>query len=330
MTPFTVIGAGMAGLLAAGILRNSCDAVVEAAPRLPNNHSALLRFRSNTVADALGISFKKVRVIRASHPWRNPAADALAYSMKVLGALDARSIVTADASVVERYIAPADLVQMMAARSGAPIIYDAPVSLQNGKLFARGITISPPVISTIPMPVLAAMLGYQDSNGDVPFALRFRSVNGINVTADLAHSDVYATVYVPDPGVWAYRVSITGSRLIAEASFPGVSDEELACEEQRAIRDCEQILNEALWCLGLREVSTKVSNIEVRRQRYAKIAPIDETARKRFIIWATETHGIYSLGRFATWRPGLLLDDVVNDIRVISRMHSSTSYDWRK
>jgi hypothetical protein len=330
MMPFTVIGAGMAGLLASGILRNSCDAIVEAEPSLPNNHSALLRFRTNAVADALGITFKKVRVIRSSHPWRNPTADALAYSMKVLGALDSRSIITADSSVVERYIAPPNLVQMMAARSGAPIIYDAPVSLKDGKLFARGITISPPVISTIPMPVLAAMLGYRDKNDDISFTSRFRFVQGINITADILNADVYATVYVPDPDFWAYRVSITGSRLIVEASCAEVPDEDLPKEEQRAAKDSQQILDKALWYLGLRKPRNSVFNIQVHRQRYAKIAPIDETARKRFIIWATETHGIYSLGRFATWRPGLLLDDVVNDVRVISRMHSSTPYDWRK
>ena len=68
----------------------------------------------------------------------------------------------------------------------------------------------------------------------------------------------------------------------------------------------------------------------MKRQLYAKILPIPEETRKRFILWATERHNIYSLGRFATWRPGLLMDDLVNDIRVIQRVAERGTYDHRK
>jgi hypothetical protein len=61
-----------------------------------------------------------------------------------------------------------------------------------------------------------------------------------------------------------------------------------------------------------------------------KILPIDEDIRRRFIMWASDNFGIYSLGRFATWRPGLQLDDLVNDVRVIQRISSTNSYDYRK
>ena len=54
-----VIGAGMAGLLAGSMLRSECESVVEAQPNLPNNHSAVLRFRSTAVADTLNIPFKE-------------------------------------------------------------------------------------------------------------------------------------------------------------------------------------------------------------------------------------------------------------------------------
>ncbi len=60
-----------------------------------------------------------------------------------------------------------------------------------------------------------------------------------------------------------------------------------------------------------------------------KILPIDEDVRKRFIMWASDKHQVYSLGRFATWRPGLLLDDVVNDVRVIQRIHKQGNYEHR-
>ena len=50
--------------------------------------------------------------------------------------------------------------------------------------------------------------------------------------------------------------------------------------------------------------------------------PIDNELRKEFMHYATANFNIYSLGRFATWRP-ILLDDVVDDLAVIERMMSS-------
>ena len=40
--------------------------------------------------------------------------------------------------------------------------------------------------------------------------------------------------------------------------------------------------------------------------------------RKAFIFWASSTRGVaYSLGRFATWRPQLQTEDLIQDIRLI-------------
>jgi hypothetical protein len=41
----------------------------------------------------------------------------------------------------------------------------------------------------------------------------------------------------------------------------------------------------------------------------------------------TTRFGIYSLGRFATWR-NILLDDVLNDIFRIREMMNGTDYDF--
>ena len=58
---------------------------------------------------------------------------------------------------------------------------------------------------------------------------------------------------------------------------------------------------------------------------------MDEKIRKSFIVRATKDFGIYSLGRFATWRPGLLLDDCVKDIRVITRLiDGSTDEEYKQ
>ncbi len=61
------------------------------------------------------------------------------------------------------------------------------------------------------------------------------------------------------------------------------------------------------------------TDVHLKQQKFSKIIPVNEEARKRFMHWATVKHNIYSLGRFATWRPNLLLDDLVNDVRLIEK-----------
>src|SRR5688572_5532364 len=57
-----IAGAGMAGLLAANLLRRHRPEVFERQLDLPHNHSALLRFRSPAVSDATGIPFRRVLI----------------------------------------------------------------------------------------------------------------------------------------------------------------------------------------------------------------------------------------------------------------------------
>lgn len=296
MTGITVVGAGMAGLLAAGMLRGDCSGVLEAQPSLPNNHSAVLRFRSSVVGDVLNIPFRKVRAVKAIQPWRNPIADALMYSRKTNGTATLRSIASADATISERFIAPPDLISRMANRVSAPVAFGASADHRE---------IEGSVISTVPMPVLMDSLGWE---GERP---AFSSVSGKNFTATVAGADAYCSLYVPDPELPFTRVSLTGSKLVAEcyewSGHEGFS---------RA-----QIFEMAAEALGL-----DPTDLHERRssdQKYGKILPIDEAVRREFIVWASEEHGVYPLGRFATWRPGLLLDDVVNDVRVIQRLVKS-------
>lgn len=303
-----VVGAGMAGLLAAAMLRNECSGVIEAQAKIPNNHSAVLRFRSNIVSDVLNIPFKKVDVLKAAEPWRNPVADALAYSYKTNGTSTLRSITTADGVVSKRFIAPENLVQLMADRVVGDIKFGLKAS--EDLLKAKGC----PIISTLPMPMLMDLLGWKTDQ-------EFRSVGGVNITALIKDCDAYASLYVPDPAFLGSRISITGDWLIVE------------CQNSSVVGDVDAtgIAREACRKMGITQMSERVANVQCKEQNYAKILPISDNERKRFMLWATETYGVYSLGRFATWRPGLLLDDVVNDVRVIHKLiNGGSSYDHRK
>jgi len=283
----TVVGAGMAGLLAANLLRHRDPVVLEAQPSLPNNHSAVLRFRTSAVADALGIPFRKVNVIKAALPWKNPVADALAYSKKNLGTYLSDRSISAAPSSTERWIAPPDLVEQMARRVNIKFGVDFQ--------FPPG---HPKVISTLPMPLLMSALGYSPKP-------EFGYVSGINVRARVHDCDAFVSLVVPDPELLFSRISITGDELIME--IPG---------ETVLNFDLEKAVWQAAELLGLDP--EEVYDVTWHRQSYAKIKPVDEHQRKSFIFWASSVTGrAFSLGRYATWRPGLLLDDLVKDVRLI-------------
>ena len=316
-----VAGAGMSGLLAACMLRNECSSILEAQPCLPINHSAVLRFRSTAVSDILNIPFKKVTVMKAIQPWRNPVAEAMAYSVKCNGHASMRSI-SSGMGKVDRYIAPQNLVQQMAnmcsPQSAGVGAIDFGLCLDIGLIQGNG----EPIISTLPMPMLMKMLEWETKS-------QFRSVSGFNLTCTLQEVEAYCSVYVPEPTHPYSRVSITDNRLIVEIPDPHSQFAEDEFSTRRELH--RRIIQDARMHLGVLGVECLHDDIECRRQKYAKILPIDENERQRFILWATEKHNVYSLGRFATWRPGLLLDDVVNDVRVIHRLaNGATQYEAKK
>ncbi len=299
-----VVGAGMAGLLAGAMLRGECSEIIERQTEIPNNHSAVLRFRSTVVADVLNIPFKEVRVMKASHPWRNPVADAMAYSYKNTGSSSLRSITTATGEVSTRYIAPPNLIQRIADCVVAPIKFG--MSVDSGYFKP-----CKPVISTIPMPILMKML-------DWDIKAEFNHVSGRNIKARIDDMNAYFSLYVPQPEFPGSRISVTGDEMIVECP---IMDEPNPAS-------LEQIMAFASGVIGIG--ADRIKEVTVHEQRYAKILPIDDTERKRFILWATEVYNIYSLGRFATWRPGLLMDDVVNDVRVIHRLiNGETNYSHK-
>jgi hypothetical protein len=157
---------------------------------------------------------------------------------------------------------------------------------------------------------------------------KFQWVSGVNIIANLRDVDSYCSLYVPDPIFPGSRISITGSEMVVECPQPDIHVPEVGVSFDPYTRP-QDVADEAAELCGI--TRARVMDAVIVEQKYAKILPIDEDLRKRFIVWATEHFNIYSLGRFATWRPGLLLDDVVNDVRVIHRLiGSGSSYDLRK
>lgn len=293
-----ILGSGMAGLLAANILRRHEPVVFEKKASLPTNHKALLRFRTEAVSRATGIPFRAVQVQKAivdsNNQVRTSADIKLSnmYAQKVSGRIMARSIMNLQS--VERFIAPDDFIQQMA--KCVNIEFNMDVNIHQDVLRDQ------PVISTMPMPDLMRRLKWPN----IP-DFKFRPVWVATTTILSPEVDVYQTIYFPEPSVPVYRVSIAGNRVIAEY----ISD---------PMEWCGVDANDAaLRYLKFFGITVDVAEeAELVCQPYGKISPIDDQLRKGFIFNASEQHHIYSLGRFATWR-NILLDDLIQDIQFIDK-----------
>lgn len=305
----SIIGAGMAGLLAGRLLPES--QILERQSSLPHNHSAVLRFRTNVVGEAIGVDFRKVRVLKWTAPGQNPISDALSYAWKVSGEYRSDRSIPVVPEAVERFVAPSDLVERLA--RGQHIIFDFTARSR------PALGENTPVVSTIPMPMLMDLLSY-------PKELRpeFRFAHGYNVVAHWERVHAYATVYTPWKGLAYNRVSLTGDEMIIEFSHPGWTLDTVkhAASDLHATRVAMDVGQEIF---GL--PASPLVKAETKLQTYSKILPIDEEKRKAFMMWATTKHNVYSLGRFATWRPTLLLDDLVQDIKKIRGWIEGGNYD---
>jgi len=123
---------------------------------------------------------------------------------------------------------------------------------------------------------------------------------------------VHQTIYYPDPTVPYYRISLVGDIVISEF-----------------IRKPEANIGPHMMDVLLEDFGIKpkkLVDMKSSEQYLGKIKPINEEIRKQFIFEMTTKYGIYSLGRFATWRQ-ILLDDVAEDVQHIENfIRSSSSY----
>lgn len=310
-----VIGAGMAGLLAGNILRRHCVQLVERQPSLPNNHHAVLRFRTTRVSDACHIPFREVRVHKMVIGDYNPIQAAMLYSRKVTGRYELRSI--RDLSPADRYIAPPDFIAQAA--SSLNIAFGIDAIDYFTPLTKREDLDAIPIISTLPMPVMMDALEYP---GERP---EFAYEPGWTARAAIPDCDVHITAYCPEPGFPMYRASITGDELIME--FVGAPN--LTNVDREAARG----LALTAQSFGLDPELIAPLHTEIKPSRYAKLGCLSAPDRKladEFMYWASTHFNVYSLGRFATWKSGLLLDDVVGDVLKIERWITGGKYMLKK
>ena len=261
-----------------------------------------------------GIPFKKVKVhkgIISNGEFVEPnIRSANNYSQKVIGKALDRSIWNIQPA--ERYIAPENFYEQLLDRNKGRINWEH--EIQPNEFIGLG----SPAISTLPMNVALKLISKLDFPSEYPVAAEF-NFSPITVKRwRIAACDVYQTIYYPDTGDHLYRASITGDLLIAEYINPlnlDIDDSVLHCPSNDFGFSSD-------LCLEIPDNN--------RRQKYGKIAPIDDAWRKQFQWMLTSRLNIYSLGRFATWR-NILLDDLCNDITTIrAMMNAGGGYDLNK
>lgn len=295
-----ILGAGMSGCLAG--LINPQAQIYEAQEEPPINHNAVLRFRDDSVSKVTGIPFKKVTVHKGLFAYNHflppDISYANMYSSKVLGEITDRSIWNLDPVV--RYVAPPNfqeqLFNLVASRVELGISANCDLINEEGE-----------AISTIPLPTIFKIL-----NIDIP-ALDFRYQEISTWRYQLIGCNVHQTIYYPGRETPAYRATITGDSLIIET----VKDHPLPL-------DLDYILNS--FSLQDQDFNGQVSQ---HTQHFGKIAEIDDFTRRQTLYWLTKEFGIYSAGRFAIWK-NILMDDVLQDLRVIKEMQAKDSYEHHR
>lgn len=294
-----IVGAGLAGLIAGHAWPQA--RIFEAAPEPTSTHKAVLRFRTNAVSALTGIEFRKVLVRKGIFSRGKFVAPNIAlantYAQKVFGferLVGDRSIWSLEP--VERFVAPEDLHEQMVDAMRGRIEYGRAFDFERNRT---------PVVSTAPLPVVLKALNL---NAYVDFVRAPITVQRWRIH----NCDVFQTVYFPDLDSNLYRASITGNVLIAE--YAGEAD-----------RKVEPLLERAF---GI-SLGSFAEDMGVVEQRYGKIVDIPAPVRKQLLFDLTLKHGVYSLGRFATYR-NILLDDVVRDVQVIKNLlKTNSSYEVR-
>jgi hypothetical protein len=237
----------------------------------------------------------------------NPALANL-YSLKTIGQIAHRSIW--DVEPVERYIPPADFHERLLAMIGDRVEYGEKIKEignkwltgSNGGLLRRGE--GAPIISTIPLQAMARIIDPTPGVGELDHTPAFRP---IWVYKGKIIGQAYQTIYLPDQNTSAYRLSVTGNEFIIE-SMATLSDAEIG---------------NLLAVISISEYY----GVHCHKQTVGKMVPIPENYRRNFILQSTINHRIYALGRFATWREKVMMDDVVKDLAMIRHMINHDHYE---
>jgi len=291
----TIIGSGIAGCMAANYFKNEDITIIEKNNKVSFNyeHNAIMRMKDVSAGLILGNKLKKIK-IEKNYLFNKKLFNKPnilmknKYSLKVSNKLCNRSIDNFDNSF--RYIF-ADKNNPLERFN---VIYGSEIISFNefdGNIF----------ISTIPLPDILKILKI---NHDIDFNILKKSIKIIKLKLNINTSNLYQTIYIVDDYYNAYRATLQDGEIIFEFIYKD---------------DCDYFkeMCELLYYFGLKYCDEEY---EILDNKNGKIIEIDDEWRKGIIAELTEKYNIYSLGRYAIWKPGLMIDDLVQDLKIISKM----------
>lgn len=316
-----ILGAGIAGAMASGYFRSSNPVVFEKMKSPSQRHRAVFRIKNPEVGFLLGCPLKKISVEKSIYLDRKHFKEAdismaNSYSLKVSGEIENRSIRFSDA-VCNRYLL-SEFPYPVNTEFGCEMVGISPgraIFVREGKELCIDFDCC---ISTIPLPEMIAVVGgfAKDLAEGMSFDNNYKSVCVLRKKTSHPCT-VNQTIYYPARHFRAYRATLEEGNLIIESIEGYSSPEEL-----------KEIANS----FGLREEDLAQEE-ERFEQKYGKISSIDETKRKSLLFSLTTKLGVYSLGRFATWR-NIRTDDLISDLSKIDKMMNRPSilsaYDLSK
>jgi hypothetical protein len=296
MRNIRILGAGLTGLIAARSLAAHQPIVYERVHTIPHNHASVLRFRTPAVMEATGIPMREVTAIKTwdQRGAGNPLVDALAYGRKVTGVSCVRSFPKEYYERVIRYVAPDSFVTRLC--DGLNIAYGVDVTLEDITKWRESGDL---IISTLPMSAMEKLLG-------IMFPVSFPYRSGMVATCRTDAKDVFASVYIPGPHDPVSKVSISDDRAILEYPMNAFDDDMSHVTDEHIRKHILRYTN----CYPLVTIDRRILKV-------MKILPMDEAMRRDCMVRLTKDFGIWSLGRYATWRPGYMLDEVPGDCRNI-------------
>lgn len=290
-----IIGAGLTGLIAAAMLRHHQPLIIEEAPELPKKPR--MRFRSSVISSAIAIPFDPITVTSGVYSTeRNPIILANRYSEKATSAIRSPGLVEGQ---VKQWVGPDDIISRLES-SANPIHFSTTWAGPDPAWEDEA------VISTIPMGDLMDLLHYDNKP-------EFEHRSGWTIDIGLRSTvDVYQTMLFPDEADHYHRVDINRNEMrIHFSTIPKLHVDDYADDV------CDAM---AIDRSHIKEVGG------VNKIKYAAIGEIDRRTRLEFISWASREHGVYSLGKYATWRPEFDIDDLVEDVQAIETMITESEY----
>ena len=323
VAPTHILGAGWAGMIAAEFWPTA--EIYEHDPcaaTLTGTTGAFIRCRTPSAAMVLRAPSRPVTVHRAvatvtwdTHTDVQPL-DAALYARKTApaGALSTRSIhkccaAPAGSDNCRYLLLPDDLV---AARQRADIRVRYGVTSGDVAEVLCGATPAVPVVSTLPLDLTLRHLGADFRAPPRPGRTTARGGFVLETELRACDVDFCWTVYVPSSNTEISRITITGGRAIVEFMPPegGVEygTDSIEAFAAHALFQLFNVMPEDI--------------VQWNWHRAHKIAATPE-----YVAWAHEVvyrlsveRGIYSLGRAATGRRGVTVDDLPQDCRVINKL----------